>query len=296
MGGERKRLVELPYQPPAFAVALPVHGVFGPRGLAPPPPGVGPVLAARVAAVAHELRELGIGHRRSCDAKRPDLDRVAPLLVVEHERRVAGCAGQELPARHGHVAGQSARPGIGRRSRVARRRESRSRIAERLARPRERLVVHVLVERGELVEVAVHRTREPGSEPLEQAVVDPLHVREGLRARRQRQVPALVVMDRDGVVERVAVREQGRLAVHALQDEVLVEPCDVPDLPAHRVDDAQPRPHELLVGEVVDQLPGTHARIADVRFECCRFDLPDRGNTGWDDDGAVAWRIADGQG
>ena len=48
------------------------------------------------------------------------------------------------------------------------------------------------------------------------------------RGRSQRSV----VMDRDGVVERVAVREQGRLAVHALQDEVLVEPRDMPDSPS----------------------------------------------------------------
>ena len=190
------------------------------------------MLAARVAAVVHELRESGVRHRRPRDAERPHLDRVAPLLVVEHEGGVPGRTGQTLPARHGDVAGQIAGSGVGRRSGVARDREFRPGIPQCLPRPRERLVVHVLVERGELVEVAVHRARGAGAEPLQQAVVHPLHVREGLRARGQGQIPARIVMDRDGVVERMAAREQRRLAVCALQDEVLVEPRDVPDLPA----------------------------------------------------------------
>ena len=194
-----------------------------------------------------------------------------------------GAPARNSPPRHGHVTGQRPRAGVRRRAGIACRRERRLRIPEGLARPCERLVVHVLVKRGELVEVAVHRAREPGAEPLQQAVVHAPHVREGLRPRRQGQIPALVVVDCDGVVEGVGAGEERRLAVHALQDEVLVEPCDVPDLPAHRVDDAQPRPHELLVGEVVDELAGTHAGVADVRFERGRFDLLDRRDAGRND-------------
>ena len=225
------------------------------------------MLAAHVAAVVHECREPGVRHRRPRDAERPHLDRVAPLLVVEHEGDVSRRTGQELPARHGDVAGQIAGTGIGRRSGVARDRELRPGISQRLPRPRERLVVHVLVERGELVEIAVHRARGAGAEPLQQSVVHPLHVCEGIRARGQGQVPARIVMDRDGIVERMAVREQRRLAVCALQDEVLMEPRDVPDLPAQRIDGAQPPSHELYIGEVVDQLQGARPRVADVRFE-----------------------------
>ena len=78
-----------------------------------------------------------------------------------------------------------------------------------------------------------------------------------------------------------------------------MEPGDVPDLPAHRIDDAQPRSHELLVGEVVDELAGTHASIADVRFERRGFDLPRRRNAGRNDNRVAvpvvarmaAWRV-----
>ena len=104
------------------------------------------------------------------------------------------------------------------------------------------------------------------------------------------------MVDGDGIVERMAVVQQRRFAVHALQDEVLVEPCDMPDLPTHRVDDAQSRPHELFVVEILDELPGTRIRIVDVRFEGRGRDLRDGGNPGGNEYRAVAREIADDQG
>src|SRR4029079_8896649 len=96
-----------------------------------------------------EGSELGVDDRRPRDAKRRDVDLVRPLLVVECEAVALLGAEAVAASRDVDVARERA-GGCGARSADD---EARRRQIERLARVREGLAMHVLVEQRELVEV-----------------------------------------------------------------------------------------------------------------------------------------------
>jgi len=59
-------------------------------------------------------------------------------------------------------------------------------------------------------------------------------------------VPAPVVCHSGGIVERIGIAQERFSAFAMAQDEMLVEPGDVADLPEQRIDDVEPRPNKLL--------------------------------------------------
>ena len=233
---------------------MPGAGLF-----APPPAVVVPEFRAAIPAFIDEGGEPGIGHRRAGDAEGRHGDRVGPFFVVEHEGRIPGGAEQERAARHVDVAGQRAGVRVRRPTRPV---EPGFGVAQGLARVGIGLVVHVLVEGGELVEVAVLLTRHRAVQTFEQGPEDVLHVHQDLVQRRQGQVPAGVVGDADGIVDGVPAGEQGGTAVHAPENEEFVEPRHVPDLPHQRIDDLQLRADKLLVVQSPHQFQRPCACVA----------------------------------
>ena len=108
---------------------------------------------------------------------------MGPLLVVEDERRGARSSQLDRTARdlgvsfrqvhRGRAAGIDGAAG-----------ESRHRIAQGLTHVQEGLVVHVLVEHGELVEVGLGFPELSLAEPGQDAVPHRVHIVQGLLARR----------------------------------------------------------------------------------------------------------------
>ena len=129
-----------------------------------------------------------------------------PLLVVEHEGLVGRRAQEEGAPRDRDVTG----PGTSAVGPAARG-QGRRRVAQRLSRVEERLVVHVLVEDGVGDEVEQGFARS-----VRQAPQHPLahlgHVGFGLREGGQRQGPPRIV--RDGP-ERLARGDQCEYAARA---------------------------------------------------------------------------------
>ena len=97
-----------------------------------------------------------------------------------------------------------------------------------LATPYEGLIVHVLVEGRELIEVAVDEIGCLPVQAAENRILDAGHVVQRLLAGQEIQVPALIMMDRNRIVDGLRLCRDRLLPVCALQDEVFVEPCDVP--------------------------------------------------------------------
>ena len=124
-----------------------------------------------------------------------------------------------------------------------------------LARVRERLGVHVLVQ-GAVQGVVEQLIRWVGGEVPQQPVADLAHVLEGLPARGQRQVPARVVGDLHRVVEDVLVGADRGLAAGVPERPHRLEPGVVAHLPEAGVDGGELRAHQLLVAEIGDELEG----------------------------------------
>ena len=118
-------------------------------------------------------------------------------------------------------------------------------MAERLARISQRLNVHVLVADGELIEIAAWGVQ-PAVEPLELPLEDLGKESEHSVAVRQLEIPARIMRDRAGIPKRVGSIENGCRAMNVTQRPIFVKPADMADLPEHRVDDGQHRPHQLL--------------------------------------------------
>ena len=138
---------------------------------------------------------------------------MGPFLIVEPERRVLGGAQRIGALRHLYVAGERPGPGV-----VARplfgHGEVGLLVGQGLARPGVGLGVHVLVEGGELVKVAFLGARHVASgEASEHRLEDLLHVFEDAVEGYQRQVPARLMVDGDGIVQVVAVGQEGRAVV-----------------------------------------------------------------------------------
>ena len=126
--------------------------------------------------------------------------------------------------------------------------------------------MHVLVEGGELVDVAVVLVGHVVGKAREARLQHVVHVGKRDVQFHERQVPARVVVDGYGIVNAVAGWMDGIVAVEAAQDEPLREPSNMADFPPEGVDDGEPRPDELVLIQPRDQLERPDAGIAhDLR-------------------------------
>ena len=220
-------------------------------GAGPFPPGparLAPELRLPVTPGIHELAELRVRDRRLRDRKRPHVHRMRPLLVVVEERCVRFRSEPEGPARNAGVAGTTAG-----RFPSKTPAQPRRRVAESLPGIDVCLGVHVLVERGELVHEAVPLARRARTESFQAAVLDGFGVADRFLHAEKREVPARVLEDGRRVVQFVGLPQDRGVAVEVAQNEVLVEPRNVPDLPPQRIDDGHLGPHQLVVVEADGQ-------------------------------------------
>ncbi len=239
---------------PAVAARSPVDGVLRLFRFAPLPAGVAPELPLRIAAGVDEGGELRLRDRCAGDAERLHLDRMRPFLIVEDEGLVRRRAEHEGAAGNVDVAGQRTRGFAWRTVALG------PGIAEGLPRVGESFAVHVFVKDGQFHEVLVLRCQAV-LDAVENGFLDLTHVGEHPVSCQQRQVPAGVGRNGDRVVEGIGVAANRGLAVPSA-DPLLLEPGDVADLPEERIDDGQARPHQLIVGQVGDQVDGAAAGVA----------------------------------
>src|SRR5262252_2550075 len=80
-------------------------------------------------------------------------------------------------------------------------------------------------------------------------------------------MPACIVLDLCGVVEGIAIRMDRCIAGGVAQDPILLEVCDVSDLPEKGIDDAQEGDAELFVGQITDEIEGTSTGVSDQILE-----------------------------
>ena len=222
-----------------------------------------PQLAALVASILHELHELEVGHGRARDPERLDVHVVGPLLVVEDERGRGRRAQPKGPAGHGHVAAQRAVGSPPGRRAPPRDVQGRLGIRQCLPHERERLRVHVLVPGREQDQVGLPRIRRAGREPLEHRAAHALHVLARLLPRGEGEVPAVVVLDGERVVEVIPLGDGALGEPELAKEEDLVEEGHVADFPQEGVDDLASRNDELVVVQVVHQLGRASPGLVD---------------------------------
>jgi hypothetical protein len=241
--------VHVAHRRPKLQASPLIEAALGPGAVDPAP------VPRRRATGLDERQKLGVGHRRGSDAEGLDGDFVRPFLVVEDERLPSGHGSEdETSARECEVRGRavaffrrdlffSGTKGSG---------GERIGIAQRLACVVKSFRVHVLVKRGEANEVAQALVVGRALQPLQHALEHGAKIVLRRAQRGQRQVPADVVGDGRGVVERVGALEDGlveRAVRPRPQAPALLEPAHMADLPQRRVDDGQLRPQEARTVE-----------------------------------------------
>ena len=267
-GIERHEPIEPPLEPAAAPLRAPEERMLGPLAPAPVPAAPAPPFAPPIATVVDEGLELGVGDGRRGDPEGRDLDGMRPLLVVEDEWLAGIGAEHEGAAGDGDVV--RAELGIeGRRAR-GRREARRARVAQGLEDRRQVLGVHVLVQRGQRVEVDVVVTRRAGLEPCH---APPQHLRDVCErggARRKAVIPASRVGHVEGVVDRIRAGQDAVGAAAPAQQPVLLEPADVAHLPDRRLEEMPARAEHLRVRQIVEQRELDTARIEQRAEECIR--------------------------
>ncbi len=97
-----------------------------------------------------------------------------------------------------------------------------------------------------LVEVTVTFAGKTILQPADQRLLHSRHIVFHLSQRIDRQIPARIMGDGNGVIERIAAVEQGLMTVFPPQDKKLIEPCHMPDFPDRRVKNRQFGSHKLF--------------------------------------------------
>lgn len=148
----------------------------------------------------------------------------------------------------------------------------RRRITESLAGISQRFRVHVFVEEDEMqkivpIESLVRSRRHVPRLGPRDFIKHSLHVVESFGAGRKRQIPSRIVRNARGIIERIAVLHNRGAAEQMPQHPELLEEGDVSYLPAHRIDDREPGPNQLLVGEVRHQFKGPLPRLDEPFHE-----------------------------
>ncbi len=241
-------------------LAVPLDPVARRAHLALPVPAFGrPEIAAPIAAVANEFQKSRVRDRHPGNAKRFQLDPVRPLFVVEMKPGVSRRAERKLAPGHLDVTVQGDLPCVVPLQRV--------RVAERLPRIVKRFRMHVLVEEHQLHEIEKPLVVRLPFEARQHALENAILIFERGRKARQRQIPARVVLDLRGIVERVGTLEQAlreRLVGAQPQAPALLEPGDVPQLPQHGIDDRELWTEQLRTLEVAGEEPGAPPGIAQL--------------------------------
>ena len=223
-----------------------------------PVPALGrPEIAAPIATVANEFQKLRIGDRGPSNAKRFQLDPVRPLFVVEMKPGISRRTEEKLSPGQLDVSVQGAVPRIVSAQRV--------RVAERLPCIVKRFRVHVLMEERQLHEVEKPLVVRFPLEPRQHAIENTILKLERGRKVRQRQIPARVVRDLRGIVERIGALEDAlreRFVGAQSEAPVLLEPGDVSQLPQHGIDDRELWAEQLRTLEVAGEKPGAPPGIA----------------------------------
>src|SRR5438105_9540214 len=80
---------------------------------------------------------------------------------------------------------------------------------------------------------------------------------------RQGKAPAGVMGHRRRIIERIAPRMNGCLFAGVAQYPLLLEPCDVANLPEQGIDDGQARTNELTIREVRDKVASPLPSLPD---------------------------------
>ena len=243
---------------PPLRRSLPVDRMLRIDPAPPLPALIIPQPLILVAPVIDEGGKLLLGHGAPGDGEGLQLDGVRPLLVIEHEGLVPFGAQGVGASRNLGVA----LDGTGLSRSLEGYPEPGPGPVMGLARVGVRLGMHVLVEgavEGVVDQVIGRRILQDG----DRALLDLTEKFECFRPRRQGQNPAVIVVDGDRVVERVFVGSHGGLTGGMAQDPVGLEPGVVADLPATGIDAEQLRPHQLLLGQIFDQLEGPLAGVTD---------------------------------
>ena len=201
-------------------------------------------IARRRAARFDVDQVLSVAHRARSNREGLYLDIVRPLLVVEDEALLVA-PGAEAERAAGELQEF--------RSRVAMNCDPGSEfglgVAVGLVGVVQRLGVHVLVQRGEAHEVGERLVVGLARQAVQRFLQHGTEVAACGRQARQRQIPARVVRDGRGVIERIGIRQdRGREfpAIAPAQAPMLLEPADVTDLPERWIDDREPRTAQLL--------------------------------------------------
>ncbi len=263
---ERHEPIESSLEPAAGPLLAPEERMLDRLPPAPVPAAPAPPFAPPIAAVVDEGLELRVGDGRRGDPERLDSDGMCPLLVVEDERLVGIGAEHEGAAGDGDVV--RAELGIDRRRATGRIEARGPRIAQGLEDRRQVLGVHVLVQRGQRVEVDLVATRRAGLEPRHAPPQHLRDVRERGGARRKAVIPASRVGHVERVVDRVRAGQDGVGAIEPAQQPVLLEPADVAHLPDRRLKEVPARAEHLRVREIVEQCELDTARV-EQRVEQC---------------------------
>src|SRR5262249_1295401 len=122
-----------------------------------------------------------------------NLNRVCPFLIVEDEGFSGDCPEQEGAAANLYITRQRSCLHFS----VGSRRATRlwRRIAVRLTRVSEGLVVHVFVQDTELDEITIGAIEIAGFDSLQDRIAHRREIRQGILTRRKQQVPASIVSD-----------------------------------------------------------------------------------------------------
>ncbi len=220
----------------------------------PIPAPAAPQLTPAVAAVVDEDLVLGVRHGRGGDPEGSHLHGMRPLLVVEDEGFVGRGAKHERAAAHLDVARLVRRIDHGCRRHRIEARQGGPGVAQRLPDQGQVLRVHVLVQRGQRVEVRLLGTRLARAQPVHTPSKHIPDIGKRRPTRREPMVPAACVGNFERIVDSVRARQKRRSAVEVTQDPVLLEPADVPDLPDRWLHEMPSGPQHLIVRQLLHQL------------------------------------------
>ena len=241
----------------------PVDGMAGAAGDPPGPACVRPPRAVPITACVDKLGENRLGQRARVDVECRDRHRMTPLLVVENEALAASAAqfhlarGERQPLRRQRVGDVGP---LGRR------------ITQILECHPPSLDVHQFVIQAQLGEIS-ERLVEPATQADGHGGGDPLCIFVDCGRCGQGQIPAAIVRNAGGVVQRVGRRQQAgrKPAVGPCpQAPALLKPDDVPVFPQRRIQMRGAWPQPAVRRQAVDQCPQLAARLRQPIDELVR--------------------------
>src|SRR5215472_376229 len=185
--------VKIAPQPAPAAFTMPIRRMFRSRALPPTPAAFAPELSLPITTCVHKVLKLALRNWSPRNGKGTNVNRVRPFLIVENEGFSRHCPEQKGTAGNFCIAVEGACVHFS----VGSWRATRPwcRIAVRLPRVSEGLVVHVFVEDTELDEVTIVAIEIAGFDSLQDRIAHRREIRQGILTRRKQQVPAGIVSD-----------------------------------------------------------------------------------------------------